>query len=109
MSEKHKIFIFNNGGSRQWYEAAALADDGVFVAGHVCSGPGWMPHDMGITSDWKHEDYDKHFGAGNWELEWVDDPRNHEGVKAAYEKHLTLGVKGTNEDAMPKIEVTFSD
>lgn len=108
MADKHKIYVFNNGGSPGWYEASALADDGVFVAGHICSSVGFMQHDMGITSDWKHKNYDEHFGAGNWELEWVDDAKNHEGVKAAYEKHLALGAAGTNEEGMPSISVTVA-
>lgn len=84
MSEKHKIFIFNNGGSDQWYRACAIADDGHHLAGHACSHEIFMHEDMGITSTKKHNLYDAHFGEGNWELEWVPDPLNHPGLDAAY-------------------------
>ena len=68
---KHKIFCFNNGGSPGWYSAVAIGDDGVCVAVHCCSREGYMSHDLGITSDWKHELYNAQYGEGNWELEWV--------------------------------------
>jgi len=81
---KHKIYVFNNGGSEQWYRAVAIADDGHCLAGHLCSHESFMRHDMGFTSDWKHDLYNGHFGEGNWELVWVDNPKSHEGLQAAY-------------------------
>lgn len=81
---KHKIFCFNNGGSPGWYNAVAVADDGHCLAQHACSHERFMHHDLGITSEWKHENYNKHFGEGNWELEWVSDPKTHEGCKLAF-------------------------
>ena len=75
MSEKHRIFCFNNGGSPGWMHACAIADDGHVLAGHICSSEGFMRHDLGMDgSTWKHENYNKHFGEGNWELVWIDDP-----------------------------------
>jgi hypothetical protein len=62
----------------------ALADDGNGLAQHLCSSPIFARHDIGMDgSTLKHEHYDKHFGAGNWQLEWVDDPVNHSGWQAA--------------------------
>lgn len=81
---KKKIFVFNNGGSPGWYNAMAICEDGVYLAGHVCSHPAYIPHDMGITSDWKHEAYNAHCGEGNWELELVEKPKKHAGLMAAY-------------------------
>lgn len=82
---KRKIFCFNNGGSPGWYSAVALAEDGRVLAGHICSSVGFMRHDLGMDgSTWKHENYDAHFGAGNWELEWVDDTFTHAGLKEAF-------------------------
>lgn len=78
-----KIFCFNNGGSGGMYQAVAIAEDGTCVAQHCCSHEGWMKHDLGMTSDWKHENYNAHYGAGNWELEWVDDPKAHAGLTEA--------------------------
>lgn len=80
---KKKIYCFNNGGSRDWYEAVAIAEDGTVLAGHICSHESFMRHDLGIDSTWKHESYNAHYGEGNWELEWISDPRNHEGLQAA--------------------------
>ena len=79
----HTIYCFNNGGPARFLSAVALGDDGICIAGHCCSDEGFMPHDLGITSDWKHELYDAHFGAGNWKLEWVADPASHAGLNAA--------------------------
>ena len=86
----HKIFCFNNGGSNECYHAMAMADDGHVLAQHICSDPSFMPHDLGITSDWKHESYNEHFGEDKWELEWVDDPKKHEGLQAAYKLNQKL-------------------
>ena len=86
----HKIYCFNNGGKPGWMNAVAIADDGHVLARHVCSGEGFMPHDLGITSNWKHENYDAHFGEGNWELEWVQNPDAHEGCQAAFALNARL-------------------
>lgn len=104
MSEpKRKIFCFNNGGSDDWWHAAALSEDGHFLAGHVCSNEGFMRHDLGMDgSNWKQEHYDAHFGAGNWELEWVPTDmvkdRSHKGMEAAYRLHLELAKKEAPPD-----------
>lgn len=88
---KPKIYIFNNGGKPGWYHASALAEDGHFLASHICSDPGFIPHDMGITSNWKHEYYTKHYPNG-WELELVTgNIKEHKGLMAAYDRHLKLG------------------
>lgn len=81
---KHKIYCFNNGGSPGFMHACAIADDGHCLAQHCCSHEAYMAHDLGITGTWKHENYDKHFGAGNWELIWVSNPKTHEGLQAAF-------------------------
>lgn len=105
-----KIFIFNNGGSPGWYSAQALSEDGYFLAGHICSEDGWIDHDMGITSDWKHDVYNKHY-PGGWELVRVTgNIKEHEGLKAAYENHLKLTPeqveKYKDNQASVKIEVS---
>lgn len=61
----------------------ALAEDGTVLASHISSNKAFSQHDMGLTSNWKHEAYEKHYPEG-FELEWVDDPDNHPGVAAAY-------------------------
>ena len=78
-----KIYCFNNGGSYGWMRAVAIAEDGNVLANHTCSNESYMRHDLGIGSDWKHENYDKHYGAGNWQLEWVSDLDAHTGFQEA--------------------------
>ncbi len=82
-----KIFIFDNTGQREWHVGIALCEDGTFLASHCSSSIGFCKHDMGLFPDqckWKHDLYEKHCPDG-YELEWVDNPKTHEGLKAAYE------------------------
>jgi len=68
----------------------ALAEDGAWLASHRSSNKSFIKHDMGLTSNWKHESYEKHYPEG-FELEWVDDPDNHPGVAAARLQQDTTG------------------
>jgi hypothetical protein len=88
---KHKIYCFNNGGPVGFMHAVAMGDDGHCLAQHCCSDESFMAHDLGITSEWKHENYNKHFGEGNWELEWVPDPDKHVGLQVAFVLSEQLG------------------
>ena len=60
----------------------ALAEDGTGLAEHLSSSEGFARHDIGLTSDWHHDDYRKHAPDG-FELEWVDDVATHPGWQAA--------------------------
>ena len=51
----------------------AVREDGVPLAGHLSSDMGWAKHDLGLTSDWKHEIYQAKCPEG-YELIWIDDP-----------------------------------
>lgn len=62
----------------------ALAEDGTGLASHLSSNEDFSKHDIGLTSNWHHEAYEEHYPDG-FELEWVDDPENHELFNAAYE------------------------
>ncbi len=53
----------------------ALCEDGTGLASHWCSSKYYIPHDMGITSDWKHDTYDEHCPDG-YDLILVEDPEN---------------------------------
>ena len=86
-----KIYCFNNGGSAGMLMAVAIAEDGTCLAQHCCSHEAWMRHDLGIESDWKHEQYDAHYGPGNWKLEWVDDVRAHGGLTEAFRLNQLQG------------------
>lgn len=89
---KNTIYCFNNGGSAGWLMAVAIADDGHVVAQHCCSHECYMAHDLGIVGDWKHEQYNEHFGEGNWQLEWVANPKDHEGLAKALELNQQLAL-----------------
>ena len=90
-----KIFLFvNSGHGTDWQCGAALSEDGEFLAGHVSSSLGFARHDMGLTSDRKHEHYKERYPDG-FELVWVDDARTHEGLLAAHAKHVAAGKLGT--------------
>ena len=49
----------------------ATSEDGEVLCTHYSSGVNWSKHDMGLTSDWKHEIYDEKYPDG-YELIWVD-------------------------------------
>jgi len=51
----------------------AIAEDGQGLCSHFCSGDGWALHDMGLTSDWKHDVYLRKYPQG-FELVWLDNP-----------------------------------
>lgn len=40
------------------------------IASHWSSGENWCQHDMGITSDWKHDTYKELYPDG-YELKWL--------------------------------------
>jgi len=90
-----EIFCFNNGGSPGWYSVQALSEDGEFLAGHICSHPAYGPNDMGISTDWKHENYFERYPDG-FRLVWVEgNPKDDPRIMAAYQKHLDAGDGGT--------------
>ena len=99
-ASKHSIFCagYNHPAG---YLVTALGDDGVGIAQHLCSHQGYARHDIGMDgSNWKHEHYNAHFGEGNWELEWVDDVKTHEGWRAA----LALNHAANPESDEPETE-----
>ena len=61
----------------------ALAEDGRGLGSHLSSSVGFAKHDMGLTSDWKHDTYAEAYPDG-FELVWVDDPESHDGFQAAF-------------------------
>ena len=72
---------------------AAFVDNMGIIASHACSAPGWVPHDMGITSDWKHDTYDEMFPDG-WEIEYAGEIT----VDAFKEYARNHGVSGDDDD-----------
>lgn len=92
------IYCFINQRSLENYYVMAMAEDGNVLAGHLSSSEMWARHDIGVTSDWKHDNYAAHYPDG-YELEWVDDPRKHAGLQAAYALNQELGRKAKESRA----------
>ncbi len=87
-----KMFCWvNSGKGSDWQVVMALAEDGTFLASHVSSSDYFAKHDIGITSDWKHEAYKKHYPDG-YELVWVDDatPGKCPGLDEAYARNQAM-------------------
>ena len=68
LEELPVIMGFCNGGGAGFYDAIALAEDGTYLGGHICSHEGYMRGDLGIakgTRRDRHEaDYKKHYPNG---------------------------------------------
>lgn len=106
MSTKHKIYCFcNNKTITDWNEIIAIADDGHCLAGHICSHPCYFKHDIGITSNWQHDKYNKHFGEGNWELVWLDsvEPGETPELDAAMALNKQLAEDAAKSDAAKEV------
>lgn len=88
VSELPAIYGFNNGGSRDWWEAVALSADGKCLGGHCCSHEAYMPHDLGVlegTREDRHTDqYQKHYPDG-YRMVFVasDEIKDHAGLQEA--------------------------
>ncbi len=91
-----KIYLacFKEGRSVIGY---ALAEDGTGLASHLSSHKGYSKHDMGLTSDWKHDTYAKHY-PDDYELEWVDNPESHKGWLAAIKLNKAKSEEETKAD-----------
>lgn len=75
------------------YIGYTICEDGTGICSHFSSSIHFSKHDMGLTSNWKHDFYNKYCPDG-YELEWVDDPDNHAGWDAAVElNRATQGEK----------------
>ncbi len=85
-SNKKTIFIWDNNEEQSGdRHGIALCEDGVVLAEHVSSSLDWLKHDMGLTSEWKHEAYRTHCPQG-YQLVFVDQHMvaSHEALNVAY-------------------------
>ncbi|TXH52572.1 MAG: hypothetical protein E6Q97_15625 [Desulfurellales bacterium] len=93
MTDKPKIYVFVNSGFRtNNLSVYAMAEDGEILAGHVCSHVGFIPGDMGLNSNNKHEFYMGKYPDGFElkylnELEAMTDP----GFREAIKKNVARG------------------
>lgn len=79
-----RIYTFCNSCSPEWHGALALAEDGTCLAEHLCSNHGWIYHDLGVNEDGRNRDkYAEHYPDG-FVVEFVENPKEHPGVQAAY-------------------------
>jgi hypothetical protein len=97
---KPTIFVFCNSCAPEWHSIVALAEDGTGLAGHACSSHGFALHDMGLTSNWKHDKYDKHYPDG-WKLEWVDSPLEHPVLAGVIARLRKENPDGTPSEPTP--------
>lgn len=78
------IYVWCNSSSPEWHSMMAMAEDGSVLAHHVCSAHGFAFHDMGIDEGgWKRDKYAEHYPDG-FEVVWVESPKSHDGLMAAY-------------------------
>lgn len=90
MADPIRIFAFiNSGKGTDWCSGMAMDEHGVVVAQHVSSSDRWAMRDLGAdgANAMHYSDYVERYGEGNFVVEWVDDPRNHAGLMAAYRKN----------------------
>jgi hypothetical protein len=85
MAAEPKIYVFLTGRWERTGDvmSAALAEDGTGLGGHLSSSESWAKHDMGVTSNRKHEGYREHYPHG-YEVVWLDNPEADAGWQAAH-------------------------
>ncbi len=68
-----KIYLFVSGSykNREDVIGTGIAEDGMVLSGHFSSNIGFLKHDLGLTSDRKHDKYKEHY-PGGYELIWLD-------------------------------------
>lgn len=72
---KPKIYVFIDfGRGTSFIGGIAVAEDASVLARHISSSEDFFKHDMGLTSDWKHEQYKEKYPAG-FELVLIEDPK----------------------------------
>jgi hypothetical protein len=81
------IYGFNNGGSRGWYHACLISQDGEGLGDHLCSDESFMYGDLGLLkgsrSD-RHATFREHYPDG-YRMDFVSEKvgLSHEGFAAA--------------------------
>lgn len=101
LAELPIIYGFNNGGSRDWWHAQLIAEDGTGLGGHLCSAEGYMPHDLGIlegTRPDRHETFRQHYPDG-YRMAFVPyaDVDGHPALKLAFERNKALAAEKGEE------------
>jgi hypothetical protein len=84
------IYGFNNGGSRDWWTAQLISEDGMGLGSHICSFETYMPSDLGIlegTRPDRHKSFQEYYPDG-YRMEFVSSAETdaHKGLQKALEK-----------------------
>ena len=82
----NKIYLWCEPAGQGEFLGFAMAETGKAFASHLSSSVYWSKHDMGLTSNRKHEFYDKYYPDG-YELVWLDNPETDEGWNIAFERN----------------------
>lgn len=75
MPDRPKIYCFVSEvheGRASGVCSVAIAEDGEPLTGHFSTNEEWAKHDMGVTSEWKHDVYKRHY-PGGYEVVWLED------------------------------------
>lgn len=106
MADRPRIYCFIDGRVGTSVRAMAMAEDGTALVEHLSSDEEFAVLDSGFAEApnvtplpcaWapnlaKRERFAEHYPDG-YELEWVDDPRTHEGLQAAYALNQQMAAK----------------
>lgn len=60
------------------YLGIVLSEDGEQLTAHESSSENWLKHDLGVmeymdSPPFKHDIFDKKYGKGNWNIQWVEE------------------------------------
>jgi hypothetical protein len=87
MSNYPKIYIFANGETPVGdLIGTAIAEDGTLLGQHYSTNAFYMKHDMGLSSENKHNFYRAHYPDG-FEVVFVPDPSKNPGLLAALKRN----------------------
>lgn len=112
IEELPTIYGFNNGGSENFYEAMAIAQDGTCLGSHLCSSEGFMYGDLGILAGHRkdrHEgSYQKHYPLG-YKMDFVsyETIDSHEGIQKAFSLNRETNPP-VDETQFAKVEIEMS-
>lgn len=96
MSKKIYCYV-NSGRNTDMQTVIALCEDGHCLAQHLSSHEQWAKHDIGVTSEHKHKNYEEHCPDG-YELIWLDEPTESEELKLAYQLNQKLAEEANKKE-----------
>lgn len=101
------IYGFNNGGSRNWWHAQLIAEDGTGLGGHLCSSEGYMEYDLGVVEGSRpdrHEGFQAHYPEG-YRMEFVsyDDVKSHSALNLAFERNAAQGIAARSDETPQEV------